>query len=100
MKYDVIGDIHGCYDEMIALIEKLGYSLSSGFPVHPENRTLVFLGDLTDRGPKSLEVVEFVGGTYRTAPSSTARPTNSTTSSDFGPLSVKSPRKTSVLFSG
>ena len=33
MKYDVIGDIHGCYDEMIALIEKLGYSLSSGFPV-------------------------------------------------------------------
>lgn len=61
MKYDVIGDIHGCYDEMIALIEKLGYSLSSGFPVHPENRTLVFLGDLTDRGPKSLEVVEFVG---------------------------------------
>lgn len=61
MKYDVIGDIHGCYDEMIALIEKLGYSLTSGVPVHPENRTLVFLGDLTDRGPKSLEVVEFVG---------------------------------------
>lgn len=60
MKYDVIGDIHGCYDEMTALLEKLGYSLDTGLPAHPEKRTPVFLGDLTDRGPKSLAVVEFV----------------------------------------
>ncbi|MDA1475898.1 bis(5'-nucleosyl)-tetraphosphatase PrpE [Bacillus changyiensis] len=60
MNYDVIGDVHGCYDEMITLVKKLGYSLHSSLPVHPENRTLVFLGDLTDRGPKSLDVVQFV----------------------------------------
>ncbi|WFA06491.1 bis(5'-nucleosyl)-tetraphosphatase PrpE [Bacillus sp. HSf4] len=64
MKYDVIGDIHGCYDEMIALIEKLGYSFQAGLPVHPDNRTIVFLGDLTDRVPKSIEVVEFVARAF------------------------------------
>lgn len=61
MKYDVIGDIHGCYDELIKLLEILGYErLSSGAPKHPENRIPVFLGDLTDRGPQSIKVIEWV----------------------------------------
>lgn len=58
--YDVIGDIHGCYEEFVNLTTKLGYSWDSGLPVHPENRKLVFLGDLTDRGPESIKVAELV----------------------------------------
>lgn len=60
MKYDVIGDIHGCYDELQKLINKLGYNQEDHGFIHPKNRILVFLGDLTDRGPSSLEVIHFV----------------------------------------
>ncbi|WP_257349126.1 bis(5'-nucleosyl)-tetraphosphatase PrpE [Pseudalkalibacillus decolorationis] len=61
MNYDVIGDIHGCYDELINLINELGYSRDqNGILNHQDNRKLVFLGDLTDRGPESLKVVHFV----------------------------------------
>ncbi len=44
MAYDIISDIHGCYDEMIALMQKLGYEVKDGTPVHSEGRTLVFAG--------------------------------------------------------
>lgn len=42
MKYDVIGDIHGCYDEMTALLEKLGYSLDTGRPLTLKREPLSF----------------------------------------------------------
>lgn len=58
--YDVIGDVHGCYDEMIDLIKKMGYILKDDLYVHPYDRKLVFLGDITDRGPNSIGVMEFV----------------------------------------
>ncbi|MCY9072517.1 bis(5'-nucleosyl)-tetraphosphatase PrpE [Bacillus inaquosorum] len=64
MAYDIISDIHGCYDEMTELIQKLGYTIKNGVPVHEEGRVLVFAGDLTDRGPKSIEVIRFVAGAY------------------------------------
>ncbi len=32
MAYDIISDIHGCYDEMIALMQKLGYEVKDGTP--------------------------------------------------------------------
>lgn len=60
MKYDIIGDIHGCYDEYSELVSKLGYEWSDGLPVHKEKRKLVFLGDLMDRGPESIKVMEHV----------------------------------------
>ena len=60
MKLDIIGDIHGCLPEFKMLTEKLGYDWTSGMPVHPEKRSLVFVGDLTDRGPASLKVAEIV----------------------------------------
>lgn len=61
MKYDVIGDIHGCYGELLQLLEQLGYSKNQqGNYHHPESRKLAFLGDLTDRGPNSLKVIELV----------------------------------------
>ncbi|SEU02765.1 protein phosphatase [Salinibacillus kushneri] len=60
MKIDVIGDIHGCYEELIELFSKLEYQWNNGIPVHPYNRIPVFLGDLMDRGPNSLGVIELV----------------------------------------
>lgn len=66
--FDIIGDIHGCYDETIELLGKLGYTVhgeagdcdvsppvTNGVP-----RTLVFLGDLVDRGPASPAVLRLV----------------------------------------
>ena len=45
----VIGDIHGCYDELTDLLEKVR--------LDPEDR-VVAVGDLTVKGPKNLEVLE------------------------------------------
>lgn len=60
MKIDIIGDIHGCFNEFKALTEKLGYKWETGIPLHKDDRVLGFVGDLTDRGPASLKVVEAV----------------------------------------
>ncbi|MFG6496373.1 bis(5'-nucleosyl)-tetraphosphatase PrpE [Fictibacillus sp. UD] len=60
MKYDIIGDIHGCFKEYCELLTVLGYEWHNGLPVHKENRKLVFLGDLMDRGPESIKVMEHV----------------------------------------
>ncbi len=56
-RIDIIGDVHGEIDALNSLIEKLGYNLRGE---HPDGRRLVFLGDLTDRGPDSPAVVERV----------------------------------------
>ncbi|KGX87711.1 bis(5'-nucleosyl)-tetraphosphatase PrpE [Pontibacillus litoralis] len=60
MRIDVIGDVHGCYEELLQLFERLGYTLHDGVPIHPEDRKPAFVGDLTDRGPNSLQVIHFV----------------------------------------
>jgi len=54
--FDIIGDIHGCFDELHALLTRLGYVEGH----HPEGRKAVFLGDLVDRGPKIPEVLKLV----------------------------------------
>ncbi len=59
--FDIIGDVHGCYDELHALLTELGYEINSHFEAHhPEGRKAVFLGDLVDRGPKIPEVLKLV----------------------------------------
>ncbi|HEX8254040.1 MAG TPA: polynucleotide kinase-phosphatase, partial [Thermoanaerobaculia bacterium] len=58
--FDLIGDIHGCFDEMTALLQTLGYELSPDGARHPEGRKAVFLGDMVDRGPKTPEVLDLV----------------------------------------
>jgi protein phosphatase len=60
MKIDIIGDVHGCLPEFEALTKKCGYQWDTGIPLHPDNRILGFVGDLTDRGPSSLKVAEIV----------------------------------------
>ncbi|MDD3652765.1 MAG: AAA family ATPase [Desulfotomaculaceae bacterium] len=53
--FDIIGDIHGCFNELNMLLDKLGYRKRSGYYTHPNGRKAVFPGDLTDRGPHSLD---------------------------------------------
>lgn len=60
--FDIIGDIHGCYDELIALLGELGYKTDEGKVTPPEGRKAVFLGDLVDRGPKIPQVLRLVMG--------------------------------------
>jgi protein phosphatase len=60
-RFDVIGDVHGCYQELCDLLEQMGYCWEKRFgqelPVHPEGRIPVFVGDLADRGPDSPGVL-------------------------------------------
>jgi protein phosphatase len=60
--FDLIGDVHGCFDELTALLRKLGYDLTGtgDHARHPEGRRVVFLGDLVDRGPASPAVLRLV----------------------------------------
>ena len=63
--FDIVGDVHGCADELEWLLEKLGYdyeTIDARYPrvySHP-SRTAVFLGDLMDRGPRNLDVYGLV----------------------------------------
>src|SRR5437660_1656217 len=54
--FDIIGDVHGCFDELLTLFHNLGYSVEEiGGRVDvkpPDGRKAVFVGDLVDRGPK------------------------------------------------
>ena len=62
--FDVIGDVHGCMDELLELMAQLGYQVSREndefLVVPPEGRKLIFLGDLVDRGPAIADVLRLV----------------------------------------
>jgi hypothetical protein len=58
---DIIGDVHGQFDKLVALLTHLGYSDTGGTWRHP-SRSVIFLGDLIDRGPKQLATVDLVRG--------------------------------------
>ena len=74
--FDIIGDVHGCCDELEELLASLGYEAVATADTaehgadaavwgnksyaHPEGRTAVFLGDLVDRGPRILETFRLV----------------------------------------
>jgi protein phosphatase len=64
--FDIIGDVHGCADELVALLAQLGYSVAHDDGVWrvqpPLGRQAVFLGDLVDRGPKIPDVLKLVMG--------------------------------------
>lgn len=58
--FDIVGDVHGCLDELRALLSQLGYSIADGAHRHPQGRKVVFLGDLVDRGPDTPGVLKTV----------------------------------------
>ncbi|MGB1310845.1 MAG: metallophosphoesterase, partial [Leucothrix sp.] len=53
------GDIHGCYDTLISLLETLNYQFIDDCYQHT-SRKAIFVGDFIDRGPKQLEVIDCV----------------------------------------
>ena len=48
----IVGDIHGCFDELVRILEQVGYFERSDLMV-------ILVGDLVSKGPKSLEVIQF-----------------------------------------
>jgi protein phosphatase len=78
--FDIIGDIHGCCNELEILLQQLGYQKGEGAKeqksreeelstfslwnaptyYHPEGRKALFLGDLVDRGTRILDTVKLV----------------------------------------
>ncbi len=62
--FDIIGDIHGCANELRTLLAQLGWQSQPpaiGDPLwgnetwrHPEGRQAIFVGDIVDRGPRIL----------------------------------------------
>lgn len=68
--FDIFGDLHGCADELRALLQQLGWQQST-LPAseapwgeeywhHPFGRRAIFLGDLVDRGPRIIETLQIV----------------------------------------
>jgi hypothetical protein len=57
--FDIIGDVHGCHSQLLELLHTLGYRDDSGAFRHPTRR-LIFVGDLIDRGPEQVAVIDTV----------------------------------------
>lgn len=57
--YDIIGDIHGCADQLEELLLAMGYQKKSRCYQHPE-RSVIYLGDFIDRGPKQKGTLDIV----------------------------------------
>ena len=68
--FDIIGDVHGCADELETLLARLGYSVAWPAVGHaagtlpattaPAGRRVIFVGDLVDRGPRAADTVAIV----------------------------------------
>lgn len=70
--FDIIGDLHGCCDELELLLDQLGYrSVACSKPLgselyldrvhmHPDGRRAIFVGDYVDRGPRSVDTLRVV----------------------------------------
>ena len=66
--FDIIGDVHGCIDELTELLHRLGYRVRlEGRGDHrrahvdaPAGRRAIFVGDFVDRGPGSPDVLRIV----------------------------------------
>lgn len=56
---DVIGDVHGQAEQLMALLQTLGYRMQNGAWQHPD-RQAIFVGDLIDKGPEPAQVLMMV----------------------------------------
>lgn len=62
--FDIIGDVHGCLEELKELLTRMGYQEKEGWS-HLEGRKAVFVGDLVDRGPDNPGVLRLVSSMVR-----------------------------------
>jgi polynucleotide kinase-phosphatase len=67
--FDIVGDVHGCFEELREMLTRLGYAVTEtpgaglGYAVTPPaGRKAVFVGDLVDRGPMTPQVLRLVMG--------------------------------------
>jgi protein phosphatase len=64
--FDIVGDVHGCFEELVELMTRLDYSVTAEGDRYavsvPDGRKLVFVGDLVDRGPGTVKVLRLVSG--------------------------------------
>jgi protein phosphatase len=60
--FDLIGDVHGCASELVALLSALGYTVDGDAVTPPNGRRAVFVGDYGDRGPDTPRVLRIVMG--------------------------------------
>lgn len=63
--FDIIGDLHGCCDELLSLLKIMGYKVENPRSLipriaAPEGRTAVFVGDFVDRGPDNVRTLLIV----------------------------------------
>jgi protein phosphatase len=66
--FDIVGDVHGCADELVELLSRLGYRVElagrgagrRAVVAPPPGRRAVFLGDLADRGPAAPDALRIV----------------------------------------
>jgi polynucleotide kinase-phosphatase len=65
--FDIIGDVHGCYEELEELLVDLQYKVEKGTEhpygiqvLPPNGRRAIFVGDLVDRGPDTPSVLKLV----------------------------------------
>jgi protein phosphatase len=58
--FDIIGDVHGCFDELVDLLRALDYQVDADAQTAtpPAGRKAIFLGDLVDRGPGIASVLK------------------------------------------
>jgi len=59
LRYDIVADVHGHASQLTALLSKLGYTLKNGTWQH-QDRMLISVGDLIDRGPEQVETVRIL----------------------------------------
>jgi protein phosphatase len=62
--FDLIGDVHGCVDELRRLLRGLGYVEDEDWH-HPDGRMAVYLGDIVDRGPDVPGTITIVSSSVR-----------------------------------
>lgn len=58
-EYVIIGDIHGCFDSLMALLKKCDFNIQNN-KIENTKKRIILVGDLIDKGPNSKEVLQFV----------------------------------------
>lgn len=59
-EYLIVGDVHGCFDTLLSLLEKANFKIKNNIITNANERKIILAGDLIDKGPKTKDVLEFV----------------------------------------